>query len=412
MFEGNTPERKDDKEPCVCARSTALGFWEEEDWNGEGALENVIYLHPADGSDRYDARRWKRFVVGRGWSPGAQGLIPKVQDFGRANLVTRTDEGKLRNLRKEGGSSGFAREVLRALAQFEQIGKLETETDRHPCMLGLKDGTVVDLTCGQVVTGDLAAELLVTKKAAALYFPGMDTRRMEKALELVIPDPIDRIVFLVWLGGCILGAQVNRKLLLLWGVPGAGKSTLLTLLARMLGDYGRSTSPRILLTGGNGEDFGDFTASSALAQLDGSRLAVVDDMPEHRGRTLRWNTGKFLSMTGGGTVEGRDIGKDTVQVGGFSIAAATNRMPELAADPSQAAAQIERLLVVRCPHRLEDAGLRHWMQGSGEAADQLLTLAIGRCGEAVRVGDRFPLNTSTWEALVESVALPSGRSEI
>jgi hypothetical protein len=67
------------------------------------------------------------------------------------------------------------------------------------------------------------------------YDPGAKCPGFEKMLQQILPDPSDRRLLQIYLGGSFTGSNLTRRMLLLRGLGGSGKTTLMRIQEALLG---------------------------------------------------------------------------------------------------------------------------------------------------------------------------------
>lgn len=145
--------------------------------------------------------------------------------------------------------------------------------------------------------------------------------------------------FLDWLGSLLLPPRTRRRIVLLVGEPDTGKTTLLKVIQAFVGERHCSN---LALT-----DICDYRFG--VADLEHVVLNAYDDLPL---RPLKYS-GRLKAITGGASVRGErkfDRGFTFTPIARFLFTA--NALPELREFDE---ALGERLLIITCPNRVEEA---------------------------------------------------------
>ena len=173
------------------------------------------------------------------------------------------------------------------------------DLDADPFLLNTPAGTI-DLRTGQLRAHD--PNDLITQVTAVA--PGGSCPRFVQFLHECMGGDQDLVLYLLrWMGYCLTGSTAEHVLGLWHGPSGAnGKTTLLDALLRVMGDYGRTLSPDVLLAGPSQH-------ATVLMDLRGRRLVCSDETPEGK----RWNESLVKRLTGGGRMTARGIAKDPVE---------------------------------------------------------------------------------------------------
>ncbi len=226
-------------------------------------------------------------------------------------------------------SSGDS-DTMKQVARYRERGKIDaavtiarrldavaataSEFDQHPHLLNVHNG-VVDLRDGTLQPHDPA--LRFTKLAGAEYHPNAQHADVDTMLEALDPDPRAWVQRLC--GAAAFGSVVDDVMAVFDGKGANGKTTLLNAVASSLGDYACPASTRLLMARGVSDEH-----PTLLADLFGRRLVYIEETPE--GGALRMEQVK--SITGGGALKARFIGKDYFEFApSHQLIVATNHRP-------------------------------------------------------------------------------------
>lgn len=171
------------------------------------------------------------------------------------------------------------------------------DLDRDPMALNMVNGTV-DLRSGTLRAHDRAD--FITKVGSVAYLRGTRRERWLQFLERFLPDREVREFVQRAAGYSATGSVGEQCLFFLYGSGRNGKSTLVSVLQTLLGQYGRTGSPDLLLS-----QRGD-SHPTVLADLVGSRFVPTIEAEE--GKRVAEAQTKWL--TGGDRLKARRMGKD------------------------------------------------------------------------------------------------------
>lgn len=251
---------------------------------------------------------WKKFLVynGQFWEVDhGQNVDSMIRTESRQLFIeagAQTDEmdsAEWRDLIKHSKAMNSARGVaaVRALLPSEpgmSIGV--NELDRPPAALNVSNG-IVDLRNGSLDPHD--SNLLLTRLVPYAFDPSAECPTWKRCLSecLVDPELVDHFQKLV---GYVLGASVREhKLFIFWGTGANGKSTIIETLLALMGTYGTSAAPDLLMVKGDAHP-------TEIADLHGHRLVVCSETDEGR----RLNEARTKLVTGGDTLTARRMRED------------------------------------------------------------------------------------------------------
>jgi putative DNA primase/helicase len=245
---------------------------------------------------RWDGKRW------------AAGDGPWRETEACAKLVG--DEGKRIGgdigaaMEKWGRMSGNASRITACieLASHRPNVRIEPDVlDADPWLFNAANG-IVDLR-----TGELRAhrrEDYCTKIAGVAYDPAAECPRFAAFLTECMGDDLELVGYLLrWLGYC-LTADTREHCFGLWHGPSGrnGKSVLLNVMLHVLGDYGTTLAPGVLLASKHQEH------TTGLLDLRGVRFAASNEVPEGQ----RFNESIVKQLTGGDMIKARAMRQDFV----------------------------------------------------------------------------------------------------
>jgi putative DNA primase/helicase len=142
------------------------------------------------------------------------------------------------------------------------IPRAKIDSDHH--LLGLADGSVLDLRTGECVQTDA----IVTKKTGVVFDPDAECPGWMKFLNRIFDGDQALIEFVQRAVGYSLTGYCDEQCLyLLIGKGANGKSTLVLVLQHLFGDYAATTPIQTLMVNRNGND-----QTNDLAALVGKRF--------------------------------------------------------------------------------------------------------------------------------------------
>ena len=181
-------------------------------------------------------------------------------------------------------------------SQFTIAASESLDAD-HTC-IGAPNG-VIDITTGELLTGDEAREKLVTRRVRDPYNPDARHPAIDHLTDhLQLEDE----QFLWNALGYALYRSPSRRFYYLVSDPGTGKTTLLKTIVGSLGDYGTTLK--------HAELSKEIQATSAhtegMIQLVSACVALIEE-PDDDKNSNRLNPGRMNEFTGGGFVSVRGI---------------------------------------------------------------------------------------------------------
>ena len=282
------------------------------------------------------ARLWQ-FDEGTGWhelewdqyeGPLADALDDRRYTIRQSRENEGTNEAPIWKTRyekvnrpTESSAKGFVSTVARSMSRYVPwYTRLEWH-DADPWLLAHSDGTVTDIRTLERRPLERKDRLMKRTTVAPSEWRGT---WFEEQLLVNVPDEADRLVFQCGLGlGCI-GHALCEAMLWLVGVPGGAKTMFQEAAQAALGgDYTYVMDVKRLLKG-RGAD--GFSAESSRSMLHEARLAVLSGEPAPDDAL---NEGAYKSLVGGGSAEGRRIGKDSTALhrSPYTLVATCNKLP-------------------------------------------------------------------------------------
>lgn len=265
-----------------------------------GNAERFVLHHGRDLRFCVSSKSWYRWDRARWMRASSEEVLGLAKGTSRsiaAEAADAPDEaGRNKVLRWAMGSESRRRlEAMVALAKAEQdvlLPKIEFDSDAW--LLACANG-VLDLRTAELRPA--RREDRITKQTGAAYDPQAHAQRFERFLAEILPDPEVRAFVQRWAGYALTGAIQGHHLVVLLGRGRNGKSTLINCLLRVLGDYGRSLPPDLLVSGRKDHH------PTVWMTLRGARLAVA--MEAEAGQRFDESTLKLL--TGGDRVVARPM---------------------------------------------------------------------------------------------------------
>lgn len=188
-------------------------------------------------------------------------------------------------------------EAILGLAQSEPgIPVMTDELDTDGWVLNCENGTV-DLRTGELYEHD--RNDLITKLAPVEYDPEAEAPEWEAFLERILPNPEVREFMRRMVGYALTGVIRDHVLPVLYGSGSNGKSTFLNTLTEMLGDYGQSMAPDLLLAKKDSHP-------TELADLFGARMVTSVEVEDKR----RFNEALVKRLTGDDPIKARLMRQD------------------------------------------------------------------------------------------------------
>lgn len=193
-----------------------------------------------------------------------------------------------------------SRQQILAGAEAE-MGVLVSELNKDPWSLVVHGGTL-DLKTGELRSS--SPEDRNTQTAAVSYDPAAVCPRFDAVLEHAFPGEAGKdMIAYIWrvLGYTLTGSTKEQRFFFLWGKAGSGKSTICEVMRHVLGDYAVELDEEALFGGGH---------PTWISDLIGKRMIFKDELNQKR----RVNTAVINKLVSGGTMKGRKMRKDWVDI--------------------------------------------------------------------------------------------------
>ncbi len=272
--------------------------------NDDGNAQRLVDLYGEDimhvngiGWYRWDGMRWK---------PSSSGPWSEAVDVGRMLMEQGKTSGgpggeALERWGRTTGNVARIEAMIKAASRHPQIAVEAYELDGDPWLFNVTNGTI-DLRSGTLRPH--SREDRITKLAPVPYNPEAECPRFDQFLvEVYAGDRHLARYMLRWLGYCLTGHTREQAMGLWHGPEGAnGKSTLIELVLEIMGDYGGTIDPDLLLDTGTQHPTG-------LMDLKGQRLCVASELEEGK----RWKEALVKRITGGDTIKARKMRQDFVE---------------------------------------------------------------------------------------------------
>jgi putative DNA primase/helicase len=257
--------------------------------------------------------------------------------------------------RKSGDDKVFARAVAcrsqqriersLLLAQTDDVIRVAAkELDADPYLFNCPNGTV-DLRTGALRAHSV--DDLITKLAAARFDPDAKCPEWKAFISLVCGGDRGLARYLQKaVGWSLIGDPERRAAMMLVGSGFNGKTTFLDTLLAVLGDYGQTGHPTLLLRK-NLESESEL--NPVLVGLRGARFVVLSET-DSRGH---FSPAKLKQLTGGGSVSARKLYGDPIEFRPtFKIFVDTNVLPDVSETDK---ATRDRIVVIPFIVNLEEA---------------------------------------------------------
>lgn len=281
--------------------------------NGRTDAANAKRFIAAHGRDIHWIEAWKKWVVwtGQRWevderrrvSHLAKLVAAKLWDEVKAAAEKQADAKLIQELIKFAKSSNSATSIKNMidLARSEPgIAILPGALDSHPWLINVQNG-IVDLHDGSLLPHDRS--YLLTKMAPVEFILGPEAEcpEWEAALNKIMGNRDDLLVFVQRLLGSALAGEISEHLLaIFWGDGSNGKTLVAETLLEIFGPYaGKASQDLLLAKDGNSHP-------TEKADLFGKRLVFA--VESDAGRQLSEATVKEL--TGGDTINARRMRED------------------------------------------------------------------------------------------------------
>lgn len=204
-----------------------------------------------------------------------------------------------------GKKSGNAKEIANAIRVAEHRVELRveaTDLDADPWLFNCGNGTI-DLRTGTVREHRRAD--LITKISSVEYDGSATAPRFVTFLRECMAGDEEVVGYVLrFLGYCLTGS-VREHVFGLWHGPSGrnGKSVLLNILLHVLGEYGGTLPPSVLLASKHEQH------PTALMSLRGLRFVASNEVPEGQ----RFNESLVKQLTGGDRIKARAMRQDFVE---------------------------------------------------------------------------------------------------
>jgi len=200
---------------------------------------------------------------------------------------------------KWAGSSESSQNVASSLQMARPLLSCKAdELDAAADLLGLPGG-VLDLSTGDHREHRQTDRL--TRIAGCDYSPSATCPTWQRFMSEIMGGDVELLDFLQRLCGYALSGRRGEHLLpIFYGSGANGKSTMLGTLQRMLGEYGGTAAPGLLIARGGNEH------PTGLADLQGRRLVVASET----GEAGRLNEELVKALTGGDRITARRMRQD------------------------------------------------------------------------------------------------------
>ena len=257
-----------------------------------GNAERFVALFGHEVRHNADKNAW---IVwnGKRWDDSDQSAItPKVKRSIRSIADSEEVADIAHAMKSE--SSGAIRSML-ALASVEPgIPVREEDLDPDPFIFNCQNG-MIDLRTGELLPHDRLK--LCSKIARIEYDPKAECPRFLDFLNDITLGRADYVNFLQrWFGYSMTADVSAQTFVICYGNGANGKSTLVELIARIMGDYGKSAAPDTFIqkAGGSG-------IPNDVAALRGARSVLTTETEAN----ARLAESRIKSMTGGDMVTAR-----------------------------------------------------------------------------------------------------------
>jgi P4 family phage/plasmid primase-like protien len=259
---------------------------------------------------------WLHFD-GAKWAPDADPavlaeLVATIKDYTRVLLDSGASGLTREHCVELGGFSGGSQQnqalkiartapgVLTSVTAFDAL-----PIDGAPWLLPCANGYTVELHPDATQTVRQTRPIDLNTKAACAYDPDAAAPKIAAAFKDYQPDEdVRRFMLQQWARG-LSGMGMEKFVVNLGESGGNGKSTMQGLLTAAAGDYAAELPVEVILKGNNSARE---VYRSELAAMRGARLVFCDEPEEGS----RYDLGMLKKVTGGGTLQGRAMGKDAV----------------------------------------------------------------------------------------------------
>ena len=304
----------------VCNYPSVAGF----NFTDFGNAERFQARYQEEARFQMDTGQWLLWT-GNYWQPDER---KRVMVLARGVARALHEEAlKLKDPDAKKALLGYAlrleeRHTVISMVEFAKsllpINTAELDTDK--LLFNAANGTV-DLRTGELK--EPAFTDYITKCAPVKYDRAAQCPRWEKFLLEIFDSDFDLISFLQRAIGYSLTGDTREQCLFILHGPGSnGKTTFLETMMKMLGDYGKQTTPETVMQ--SRKDAGQ--ASPELAMLPGVRFLATIETEEDR----KLNESLVKQLTGGDTVMARRLYQEFFQFKPeFKLWLASNHLPAI-----------------------------------------------------------------------------------
>lgn len=301
--------------------------WPTPDFANATSLASQCPLHVRFDDD---CQEWHLFEAATGWRKCRKRELHGLLNdwlYRLGSAVAETDK-ELRDILRASDRVGVVR-IAEALSCASRVLTDQASIDPDPHMLGLPDGTSVNLLTGEVTATDPSGPLM--KAAAAVPDGTTPPSEFLSAFERIVPRHEVREWIRAYFKLSLSGIADYQCALLLTGVPGAGKSLLAHALKVIAGEHYATC------TGSRFDKMNNAHEAWKVALLS-SRVVVVDEVD---GR--EWHPDIKAMISGEATDCGRKGQDPVMRVPRCHITMTANNPPPASSRDGMA----RRLYVVR-----------------------------------------------------------------
>ena len=229
---------------------------------------------------------------GKSWSDSDPSHItPMVKETVRSIPIPGDKEADAWAEHSEG--AGAINAMLSMAAREPGIPIHEEELDPDPFLFACDNG-IIDLRSGELLPHDRMK--LCSKLSPVPYNPDAKCPVFLSFLEEIAMGRLDIVDFLQrWFGYSMTGDVSAQTFAIFFGSGANGKSTLVELVARIMGDYGKSAPPDVFIQKQQGGIPND------VAALRGARMVLTTETEAN----AKLAESKVKSLTGGDRVVAR-----------------------------------------------------------------------------------------------------------
>ncbi len=268
----------------------------------------------------HDSCQWHK------WIPMGDGGIWELQKTKSHTIAIQnfatSEQFRSRSLTDAQRSRICSMKTVNAVVPLVQprppIAALVDQWDADPWILGLPDGTVVDLKTG--VIRPAQREDMISRRALVAPERGPHPHWNMVLGRASNGDDAMLEYLRLWAGCCATGDTSPEAFTYLYGKGGAGKSKYILPLQDILHDYARQIPIELFLAAQRENK------SEQLAQLPGVRLAIASEPDEG----TRWAEGQLKQATGRNRISCRDVYAHRIEyVPQFKLMFEGNHKPHL-----------------------------------------------------------------------------------